>query len=159
VRGLLRGAGAVLLGFIAAYLFSFALLWGMKGEDAGGWALQMAIVSAAAASIASLLGLALQFALRSRQGRAAGSRFARLLPAPNPNGLAAGTGVALIIGITVPLYGEFFEPRHYVWDAFLALFLLAVLVAGLRLGRFFASHAGELGEARFDTHNEVDVRG
>jgi Na+/H+ antiporter NhaD/arsenite permease-like protein len=74
-------------------------------------------------------------------------------------GLAAATAIALLVVIAVPLFAEFFEPRALGWDLFLGLFLLALVVAALQLRRFFASHAGELGEARFDTRNEGDARG
>jgi Na+/H+ antiporter NhaD/arsenite permease-like protein len=74
-------------------------------------------------------------------------------------GLAAATAIALLLAIALPLFAEFFEPRALVWDLFLGLFLVALVVAALQLRRFFASHAGELGEARFDTRNEGDARG
>jgi membrane protein implicated in regulation of membrane protease activity len=73
--------------------------------------------------------------------------------------LAAGTAIAVLAMIAVPLFAEFFEPRALGWDLFLGLFLVALVAAALQLRRFFASHAGELGEARFDTSNEGDARG
>jgi membrane protein implicated in regulation of membrane protease activity len=73
--------------------------------------------------------------------------------------LAAGTAIAVLAAIAVPLFAEFFEPRALGWDLFLGLFLAALVAAALQLRRFFASHAGELGEARFDTRNEGDLRG
>jgi hypothetical protein len=76
-----------------------------------------------------------------------------------PSGLAGATAIALLAAIAVPLFAEFFEPRALVWDLFLGLFLVALVAAALQLRRFFASHAGELGEARFDTRNEGDMRG
>jgi hypothetical protein len=73
--------------------------------------------------------------------------------------LAAGTAIAVLAMIAVPLFAEFFEPRALGWDLFLGLFLIALVAVALQLRRFFASHAGELGEARFDTRNERDARG
>jgi hypothetical protein len=73
--------------------------------------------------------------------------------------LEAATAIALLVAIAVPLFAEFFEPRALGWDLFLGLFLLALVAAALCLRRFFSSHAGELGEARFDTRNEGDLRG
>jgi hypothetical protein len=73
--------------------------------------------------------------------------------------LAAGTAIAVLAMIAVPLFAEFFEPRALGWDLFLGLFLVALVAAALQLRRFFAAHAGELGEARFDTRNEGDARG
>jgi MFS family permease len=155
----LRGAHAALLGFVFSYLVSLVLLRWADSENAGGLALWIALASAGGAIIASVLALAPQFTLRFRRRRKAASDVAEPLPAAKRSGLAAGTGIALLLGITIPLYAEFFEPRDYLWDAFLALFLVGVVIAALRLARFFASHAGELGEARFDTRNEGDLRG
>jgi hypothetical protein len=73
--------------------------------------------------------------------------------------LAAGTAIAVLAAIAVPLFAEFFEPRALGWDLFLGLFLVALVAAAVGLRRFFATHAGELGEARFDTRNEGDLRG
>jgi hypothetical protein len=78
---------------------------------------------------------------------------------PGRRNLAAGTAIAVLAAIAVPLFAEFFEPRALGWDLFLGLFLVALMVAALQLRRFFAAHAGELGEARFDTRNEGDLRG
>jgi membrane protein implicated in regulation of membrane protease activity len=75
------------------------------------------------------------------------------------NQLAAGTAIAVLAAIAVPLFAEFFEPRALGWDLVLGLFLIALVVAAVGLRRFFAAHAGELGEARFDTRNEGDARG
>jgi hypothetical protein len=156
---LLRGARAALLGFIASYLVSLILLRGMGSENAGGFAVWIALISVGGAAIASLLALTAQLVLRFRRPRKTASDAAEAFAEVKPSGLAAGAGVALLLGISIPLCAEFFEPRDYLWDAFLALFLVGVALATLRLGRFFASHAGELGEARFDTRNEGDVRG
>jgi membrane protein implicated in regulation of membrane protease activity len=73
---------------------------------------------------------------------------------PGRRHLAAGTAIALLAAIAVPLFAEFFEPHALGWDLFLGLFLVALVAAALILRRFFAAHAGELGEARFDTSNE-----
>jgi hypothetical protein len=70
--------------------------------------------------------------------------------------LAAGTAVVVLLGTTLPLYREFFEPGQTLWNLLLALFLLAVAVAAFLLALFFIGHAGEIGEARFDTRNKSD---
>jgi len=46
---------------------------------------------------------------------------------------------------------EFFDPANIGWDVFLGLFLAGAGVAAVLLGRFFLTHSGEIGEARFDT--------
>jgi hypothetical protein len=67
--------------------------------------------------------------------------------------------VLLLAAITVPLFAEFYEPRQVVWDVFLGLSLAALVVAAALLARFVSRHAGEIGEARFDTTNKGDARG
>ncbi|MEA3039406.1 MAG: hypothetical protein QOE79_1919 [Sphingomonadales bacterium] len=156
---LFRGALAVFLAFLVSYLMSLFLLRGMGSENAGGFALWTALASAGSTIVVSLVALGIQFVLRLRRPGNAAARAVELLPEVKPTALAAGAGIALLLGITIPLYAEFYEPRDYLWDAFLALFLVGVAIATLRLARFFASHAGELGEARFDTSNEGDARG
>jgi hypothetical protein len=73
--------------------------------------------------------------------------------------LASGSAVAVLLGVTLPLYSEFFEPGLTLWNSFLVLTLIGLVVAALLLARFFAAHAGEIGEARFDTRNKSDVHG
>jgi Na+/melibiose symporter-like transporter len=73
--------------------------------------------------------------------------------------VAAVGAVALLMAISLPLFAEFFEPRQLGWDIFLGLFLVGLIVAAVGLLRFFRTHAGEIGEARFDTTNKGDVHG
>jgi len=73
-----------------------------------------------------------------------------------PGRLAAATAITLLVGIALPLFTEFYEPHALGWDLFLGLVLVALVAAALQLQRFFASHADELGEARFDTRNKTD---
>ena len=69
-------------------------------------------------------------------------------------------GGALVLIIVVPsLFREFVEPGAIGWDIFLAAFLAGVVIAAILLQRFFAAHAGEIGEARFDTRNKSDANG
>jgi len=67
--------------------------------------------------------------------------------------------VLLLAVLAVPLFAEFFEPGRRIWNLFLGFSLAALIVAAVFLGRFFARHAGEIGEARFDTTNKGDARG
>ena len=69
------------------------------------------------------------------------------------------TAVLLLAALSVPLFAEFFEPGRLAWNLFLGASLAALIVAAVFLGRFFAAHGGEIGEARFDTTNKGDARG
>ena len=73
--------------------------------------------------------------------------------------LAVGAGAIILLAIPALLILEFFEPGRTGWDVFLILFLAAVVIAGILLQRFFLNHAGEIGEARFDTRNKSDMNG
>jgi hypothetical protein len=76
-----------------------------------------------------------------------------------PRYAVLGGGTVVLLVIAYPLYREFSEPGHTIWNALLVLFLLAVAVGAFFLQRFFLSHAGEIGEARFDTRNKSDGNG
>ena len=65
-----------------------------------------------------------------------------------------GGGAAVLLAIATPLWNEFRVPGDQIWNAFLALFLVALAVTAVFLGRYFYSHSAEVGEARFDTRNE-----
>jgi ABC-type glycerol-3-phosphate transport system permease component len=65
-----------------------------------------------------------------------------------------GAGAVVLLGITVPLYAEFREPGLTIWNILLVLILAGVAIAAFFLQLFFLGHAGELGEARFDTRNK-----
>jgi formate-dependent nitrite reductase membrane component NrfD len=73
--------------------------------------------------------------------------------------VAGGTAVAVLMGLTVPLFLEFYDRRAAAWNIVLVLLLVGVAVAAFFLQRFFAAHAGEIGEARFDTRNKSDLDG
>ena len=73
--------------------------------------------------------------------------------------VAGGTAVAVLLGLTVPLFLEFYDRRAAAWNIVLVLLLAGVAVAAFFLQRFFATHAGEIGEARFDTRNKSDLDG
>ena len=70
-----------------------------------------------------------------------------------------GGGAVILLVIVIPLFQEFSAPRQTAWNAFLVLMLLGVAVAAFFLERFFRSHAGEIGEARFDTRNKDEAGG
>jgi hypothetical protein len=76
-----------------------------------------------------------------------------------PRYAVVGGGAAVLLVIAVPLYREFSEPGQTIWNALLVLFLLGVAAGAFFLQRFFLSHAGEIGEARFDTRNKSDGNG
>ena len=70
-----------------------------------------------------------------------------------------GAGTVFLIVLGIPLYAEFSVPGNLAWNIFLILFLAGIAVAGFLLQRFFFQHAGEIGEARFDTRNKSDMNG
>ncbi len=76
-----------------------------------------------------------------------------------PNYYVTGGGVAVLLVIAIPLFREFYEPGYPVWNAFLALLLAGLAIGVFFLARFFRTHAGEIGEARFDTRNNRDTNG
>ena len=65
-------------------------------------------------------------------------------------GIAAGLA-AVVLGM---LWFEFSEPGHLLWNLFLALLLAGFAVATAAAVRYFRAHAGEIGEARFETPEE-----
>ncbi|WCT72304.1 hypothetical protein PQ455_11715 [Sphingomonas naphthae] len=67
-------------------------------------------------------------------------------------------GVAFVV-VAALLWAEFAEAGQPMWNAFLGLFLVGIGVGAFFLQRFFLTHAGEIGEARFDTRNKSDVHG
>ncbi|HEX4736734.1 MAG TPA: hypothetical protein VH331_04145 [Allosphingosinicella sp.] len=70
-----------------------------------------------------------------------------------------GGGAGILVALGIPLYAEFNVPGNTPWNIFLILFLAGIAVAGFLLQRFFLNHAGEIGEARFDTRNKGDGNG
>jgi hypothetical protein len=64
-----------------------------------------------------------------------------------------GGGAMVLLIVSALLLREFFEPGHTAWNVTLGALLGGVLVAAYFLTRFFHAHIGEIGEARFDTHN------
>jgi hypothetical protein len=70
-----------------------------------------------------------------------------------------GAGTVFLIVLGIPLYAEFHVSGNTAWNIFLILFLAGIAVAGFLLQRFFLDHAGEIGEARFDTRNKSDADG
>ncbi len=67
-----------------------------------------------------------------------------------------GGGLTILIVVAVALWGEFSESGQTAWNIALAALLLALAVAAFFGQRYFRAHAGEIGEARFDTRNEGD---
>jgi hypothetical protein len=67
-----------------------------------------------------------------------------------------GGGAIVFLLIAFPLVREMWEPRHPGWNAFLVVCAIGMIVAASLLERFFVKHAGEIGEARFDTRNKSD---
>lgn len=70
-----------------------------------------------------------------------------------------GGGAFILVIIAFPLFREFSAPGNTLWNVFLGLLLLGLIVAALLLQRFFATHADEIGEARFDTRNKSQIYG
>ena len=75
--------------------------------------------------------------------------------APN---LAAGRAIYILLVTAFLLYLWLREPGLTAWNVVLTLLFVGSMVAIAFLARFFARHAGEIGEARFDTRNKFDAR-
>ncbi len=72
---------------------------------------------------------------------------------------AIGGGATVLIIIAALMLREFFTSGQIAWNIFLAIFLIGLAIAGFWLNRYFAEHADEIGEARFDTRNKGDLDG
>ena len=70
-----------------------------------------------------------------------------------------GAGAAILLVVLLPLWGELREPGHVVWNTFLVLILLSLLVGTFFLQRYLVNHLDEVGEARFDTTNKSGDNG
>ena len=64
--------------------------------------------------------------------------------------------VILVVGLllALPLWREFSEPDHAIWNVFLAVFLLALVIAAFFGVRYLQTHDIEVGEARFTASDE-----
>ena len=62
-----------------------------------------------------------------------------------------GAGPAILFALAVPLWAEFRIPGSLGWNLFLAVVLMSLVVFAYFAQRFVRAHAGEIGEARFDT--------
>ena len=71
----------------------------------------------------------------------------------NPSTRWTIVGAATVLFIAVLLLAEFAEPSQTGWNMLLGLMLAGGLTAAFFLTRFFRANIGEIGEARFDTHN------
>ena len=76
-----------------------------------------------------------------------------------PSRWTMGGGASVLVIVAALLFQEFVEPGQTAWNVFLVLCLIGMIVAAFFLQRFFRTHAGEIGEARFDTSNEGRRRG
>jgi hypothetical protein len=65
-----------------------------------------------------------------------------------------GGGLTILIIVAFGLWNEFHEAGQTAWNIFLALVVLGLIAVGFLGQRYFKAHAGEIGEARFDTRNE-----
>jgi len=70
-----------------------------------------------------------------------------------------GAGPILLAALGVPLWAEFREPGNWAWNGFLAAFLIGLGVAAFVAQRHFRAHAGEIGEARFETPDDGGSHG
>lgn len=66
----------------------------------------------------------------------------------------AGAGSMVLVVVAIGLWSEFHEAGDTAWNIALALMLVGLAVAAFIGQRYFRAHAGEIGEARFDTRNE-----
>jgi hypothetical protein len=64
-----------------------------------------------------------------------------------------GGGLVVLIVVALGLWSEFHETGQTAWNVFLALLVVGLIVAAIFGQRYFREHAGEIGEARFDTRN------
>jgi cobalamin biosynthesis protein CobD/CbiB len=65
-----------------------------------------------------------------------------------------GGGLAVLIIVAIGLWNEFHEAGQTVWNVFLAVIVVGLIVAAIFGQRYFRAHVGEIGEARFDTRNQ-----
>jgi cytochrome b subunit of formate dehydrogenase len=72
---------------------------------------------------------------------------------------AVGGGATILVIIAALMSREFFVSGQTAWNLFLLVILVGLAIAGFLLNRFFAEHADEIGEARFDTRNKSDLDG
>jgi cytochrome b subunit of formate dehydrogenase len=72
---------------------------------------------------------------------------------------AVGGGATVLVIITALMSREFFVSGQTAWNLFLLVMLVGLAIAGFWLNRYFAEHADEIGEARFDTRNKSDLDG
>ena len=72
------------------------------------------------------------------------------------NRRAIGGGALVLLIIAAPLWNEFRVRGNLGWNVFLALFLCGLAVAAILLQRYFRQHSSDIGEARFDTRNNLD---
>ncbi len=75
------------------------------------------------------------------------------------NKWAMGGGAIVLLIIALPIWREFHEPSQTIWNVFLAVLLIGLVVCVFFLQRYFRAHIGEIGEARFDTRNQGDPNG
>jgi hypothetical protein len=67
-----------------------------------------------------------------------------------------GGGLAVLLIIAPDLWREFREPGQTVWNIALATMMIGLVGAAVFGQWYFSKHSSEIGEARFDTRNEVD---
>jgi len=77
-----------------------------------------------------------------------------LPPAEASRARTIGAGPIVLAALAVPLWAEFRVPGNLAWNGFLAAFLIGLGVAAFVAQRYFRAHAGEIGEARFDTSED-----
>ena len=70
-----------------------------------------------------------------------------------------GGGLTVFLIIAFPMWREFREPGNLPWNVFLGVLMIAMVVGAFIGQRYFLEHAGEIGEARFDTRNRSDLDG
>jgi hypothetical protein len=58
--------------------------------------------------------------------------------------------------LAIPLWLEFLEPDQTLWNVFLTLILLGVVIGTFFGVRYLQTNAIEVGEARFDTTGQND---
>ncbi|MEA1013698.1 hypothetical protein [Sphingosinicella sp. LY1275] len=65
-----------------------------------------------------------------------------------------GGGAAVVVAVLLPLWGELHEPGQTLWNVFLFLMLIGLLVGTILLQRHLMKNIDQIGEARFDTRNK-----